>query len=132
LEVITDVIHHQGSQFDDSPIISPSSIDCSGPLVALIPQESVDLQLLLDDLPIDSSFSIDLEASIDRSPDWDRVENPVHHQWRGIEPDSVHRSRVDDTAVLQHNRQPEISRHEKIISNKLNFYNKRSRLIPDT
>jgi hypothetical protein len=52
----------QGSQFDDSPIISPSSIDCSGPPVASIPQESVDSQLLLDDLPIDSSFSIDLEA----------------------------------------------------------------------
>ena len=68
----------QGSQFDDSPIISPSSIDCSGPPVASIPQESVDSQLLLDDLPTDSSFSIDLEASIDRFPDWDRVENPVH------------------------------------------------------
>jgi hypothetical protein len=33
---------------------------------------SLDSQLLVDDLPIDSSLSIDLEASIDRFPSWDR------------------------------------------------------------
>jgi hypothetical protein len=32
---------------------------------------SFDSQLLVDDLPIDSSSSIDLEASIDRFSDWD-------------------------------------------------------------